>query len=235
MFQNGSAERNTAVGYSALHSATSGQHNTAIGYASLYSLTTSSQNTAVGYNSGSAVTTGVQNTLMGENSGIVLTTGDRNTIIGRDAGGTITTGDNNLLLGHDAGKSGSPLHITTQDNKVVIGDNNIDGCHVKVDWTVSSDQRDKTDIQDITTGLDFVKQLKPKSFWFKKDRDSDVKHGDKKYGFLAQDILALEGSDPVIINNKDEDSLKYQGSHLIPILVNAIKELSTKVTALEAA
>jgi hypothetical protein len=61
-----------------------------------------------------------------------------------------------------------------------------------------------------------------------------VKHGDKKYGFLAQDILALEGSDPVIINNQDKDSLKYIGSHLIPILVNAIKELSTKVAALEA-
>ena len=82
--------------------------------------------------------------------------------------------------------------------------------------------------------MDFVDQLKPKSFWFTKERGSNEKHGNKKYGFLAQDILALEGSNPVIINNEDENSLKYQGSHLIPILVNAIKELSAKVKALEA-
>ena len=124
--------------------------------------------------------------------------------------------------------------IIGANNKIVLGNNSTDGCHIKVDWTVSSDQRDKTDIQDITTGLNFVNQLKPKSFWFKKERDSDEKAGDKKYGFLAQDILALEGSDPVIINNQDENSLKYIGSHLVPILVNAIKELSTKVAALEA-
>ena len=65
-------------------------------------------------------------------------------------------------------------------------------------------------------------------------RNSNEKSGNKKYGFLAQDILALEGSNPVIIDNQNEDSLGYQGSHLIPILVNAIKELSAKVTALEA-
>ena len=118
---------------------------------------------------------------------------------------------------------------------ICLGNNNISNSYVKVGWTTGSDQRDKTDIQDITIGLDFVKQLKPKSFWFAKERGSAEKHGDKKYGFLAQDILAIEKSDPVVINNKDEDSLKYQESHLIPILVNAIKELSAKVAVLEAA
>jgi hypothetical protein len=66
------------------------------------------------------------------------------------------------------------------------------------------------------------------------NRDSDEKTGDKRYGFYAQDILALEGSNPVVIDSRDSDNLKYKGEQLIPILVNAIKELSTKVTALEA-
>ena len=123
--------------------------------------------------------------------------------------------------------------MNNENNIICLGDNSIVTAHVKVDWTVGSDQRDKTDIQDITTGLDFVKQLKPKSFWFAKERGSNEKHGYKKYGFLAQDILALEGSDPVIINNKDEDSLKYQGSHLIPILVKAIQELTMEVNKLK--
>ena len=152
------------------------------------------------------------------------------------AGYDITTGGNNCLLGVSAGRSDSPSgQLTTSSHWVVIGNNNISHSYIKVDWTVTSDERDKTDIQDITTGLDFVNQLKPKSFWFRKERGSDVKHGPKRLGFIAQDILALEGSDPIIINNEDTDSLRYTGSHLVPVLVNAIKELSAKVAALEAA
>ena len=33
--------------------------------------------------------------------------------------------------------------------------------------------------------------------------------------------------------NNDLDNLKFKGDQLIPVLVNAIKELSEKVTALE--
>jgi hypothetical protein len=44
----------------------------------------------------------------------------------------------------------------------------------------------------------------------------------------------LEGSDNVIIDNEQEDSLKYKGEHLVPVLVNAIKELSAKVNELES-
>ena len=192
-------------------------------------------NTAMGYNALLNNTTGTSNTALGKEAGTSVTTGSHNTLLGREAGHNLTTGSNNLLLGKRAGTSSSPSGtLDNENNVVVLGDNNITSSYIKVDWTTGSDQRDKTDIQDITTGLDFVNQLKPKSFWFTKERGSDEKHGNKKYGFLAQDILALEGSDPVIINNKNEDSLTYQGSHLIPILVNAIKELSSKNTALEA-
>ena len=71
-----------------------------------------------------------------------------------------------------------------------------------------------------------VNQLNPIKYNFRKDRDTEVAHGNKKYGFKAQDILALEGDTPVIIDNDDTNTLKYQGAHLIPVLVNAIKELS---------
>ena len=58
--------------------------------------------------------------------------------------------------------------------------------------------------------------------------------------FLAQDVLAIEGNptdkdDMLVVNLNDDDTaygLKYE--RLIPVLVNAIKELSVKVTALEA-
>ena len=54
-----------------------------------------------------------------------------------------------------------------------------------------------------------------------------------RYGFLAQDILALEGDNPVIIDTEFENCLKYKGEHLVPVLVNAIKELTARVKELE--
>jgi hypothetical protein len=233
LFENTTGAEQTAVGSQALKANTTGNSNTAVGRKALLSCTTGNTNVAVGEGALQNANAS-NNTACGRSAGINLSSGGDNTCVGYEAGGALTTGTNNLLLGKGAGLSSSPAEIDDDDNRIVLGNNSITHAYIKVDWTVGSDQRDKTDIQDITTGLDFVNQLKPKSFWFAKKRGSDEKHGDKKYGFLAQDILALEGSDPVVINNSDENSLKYQGSHLIPILVNAIKELSTKVTALEA-
>jgi hypothetical protein len=53
------------------------------------------------------------------------------------------------------------------------------------------------------------------------------------YGFKAQDILALEGDNNVIIDNEQPDHLKYKGEHLVPVLVNAIKELKSTKRRLE--
>jgi len=53
------------------------------------------------------------------------------------------------------------------------------------------------------------------------------------YGFKAQDILSLEGSDNVIIDNEQPEHLKYKGEHLVPVLVNAIKELKARIEVLE--
>ena len=53
------------------------------------------------------------------------------------------------------------------------------------------------------------------------------------YGFKAQDILALEGDNNVIIDNEQPDHLKYKGEHLVPVLVNAIKELKAEIDKLK--
>ncbi|MCP3682948.1 MAG: hypothetical protein GY861_09680, partial [bacterium] len=72
----------------------------------------------------------------------------------------------------------------------------------------------------------------PIKFNFKKSRDDATPHGNARYGFKAQDILALEGDNPIIIDNEDVDNLKYQGEALVPVLVKAIQELSAKNEAL---
>ena len=145
----------------------------------------------------------------------------------------ITTGSNNVVIGKVSGSEAALCNITTGSNNVVIGNNSTTNALIKVDWTVTSDLRDKTEIEDVPHGLDFVNQLTPIKYNFKKSRENDTPTGDKKYGFKAQEILALEGDNPVIINNNDMDNLKMTNSHLIPVLVNAIKELTARVKELE--
>ena len=149
----------------------------------------------------------------------------------------LTTGSGNTSIGvvQGGGTTAPVFNVSTEDNRFVLGHTAITDAYIKVAFTVTSDERDKVDFQSIPHGLDFVNKLKPKSFWFRKDRGTDEKNGSQRYGFVAQDNLALEGDNPVIIDNEREDHLKYKGEHLVPVLVNAIKELSAKVTALEAA
>jgi len=93
--------------------------------------------------------------------------------------------------------------------------------------------RDKTNIEDVPHGLNFVNQLNPIKFQFKKSREDDTPTGSVRYGFKAQDVLALEGENPVIIDNSDPENLKYKGETLVPVLVNAIKELKAEIEELK--
>ena len=189
------------------------------------------------------------------------TTGSSNTGVGFLAMYDVTTGDNNIGLGNAAGRSSSPGGaITTASNTITLGNNNIATANIKVDWTVSSDQRDKTDFTALDIGLDFVKELKPVTYkWDERsnygDKDADdwslldqTPDGTHKkdwldVGFKAQDVEALEKAAGYNKSNKtnltvslsadgEQYGIKY--SKFVPILVKALQELSAKNDALEA-
>ena len=130
----------------------------------------------------------------------------------------------------------TPQYLTqsTENNRLVLGHTAITNAYVKVAWTVTSDERDKMNFAPVPYGLDFVNQLKPTAYQFKVDRETEEPNGDVRYGFKAQDILALEGDNPVIIDTEDADHLKYKGEHLVPVLVNAVQELTAMVKELKA-
>ena len=153
--------------------------------------------------------------------------------MGAYAGYGISTGQANVVIGTltSAGTVAPPFDITTQDNRISIGHTSSTNAYIKIAWTVTSDARDKTNVSPIPHGLDFVKQLNPVSYNFKVSREDDTPSGNKRYGFLAQDILALEGNSPVIIDNEKPDHLKYQGESLVPVLVKALQELNAKFDA----
>jgi hypothetical protein len=79
-----------------------------------------------------------------------------------------------------------------------------------------------------------VRALKPTEYQFKTGgRDSDKTDGKRRYGFLAQEVLPLEGDDPVIISADDPDKLQYTEAHMIPVLVKAMQEMAAQIDALK--
>jgi trimeric autotransporter adhesin len=228
---------NVAVGYQAALSTTTGVSNTAVGACSLRLNETGGGNASFGFSALCGVTTGGNNTAVGNQALLGVSTGSNNTAIGSLAlcG---ATGSNNIGIGRNAGRTGSSpegiVNITTESNRIVMGNDDHTCAQIKIAWTATSDCRDKTCFKAIAHGLDFVRALKPTEYQFKQGgRDSAETDGKRRYGFLAQDILPLEGDEPVIISADNPEKLQYTESHLIPILVKAIQELTARVEELE--
>jgi hypothetical protein len=223
---------NTAVGMDAGINVTTGANNVAVGKSALFASGTGNQNTAVGSASVQGVANFSNTTGIGYNA-LNASTANGNTAIGASAGSSNTSGSNNLFVGYLAGTDAVDT-VTTGSNRIVVGNNSHTVASIKVAWTVTSDQRDKTAFAAIPHGLAFVNALLPTAFKFRETRGSSQTAGPLRYGFKAQDILALEGVAPVIINSDDAENLKYNESSLVPVLVKAIQELTARVVALEA-
>jgi trimeric autotransporter adhesin len=118
--ETSNASNNTAVGFAALGSYTTGSDNTATGYQALYYNQTGSSNTAYGENSmrGSSTTvpTGSNNTAMGTSSLKGYTSGSSNTAIGYASLFFDTTGNFNTATGR-----GALYKNTTASNNVATG------------------------------------------------------------------------------------------------------------------
>ena len=207
-----------AIGHHVLRNLTSvtADGNTAIGWRALWNATACGGNTVLGYSAGTSVTTGSFNTL-----------------IGPSAGGNLTTGSNNICIG----KYVFPATATTSDS-ITLGNssNNILRCAV-TSITSLSDARDKEDVKDLSTGLDFVKSLRPVEFTWN-DRDEAGKHGVADFGFIAQDLKkAQEDAEKAevlkLVYEENPEKLEASYGKLIPILVKAIQELSAEVTSLK--
>jgi hypothetical protein len=239
--------------------ALAGYQNVFIGYniASSSSLAGAFQNTAVGGSTLTALTTGDGNSVFGQGAGNSITTGGTNTCIGRDAGTDVTTGGNNFFIGYNTGTTGSPGgSVGTGNNEGVLGNSDVSKINVQVSLTVASDKRDKTDIEPSKLGLEFINQLEPVTYrWDKRhkylsgdaDLDDIVHDGTHKedwldIGLLAQDVEKIEAKYGYNIADKTNlttsltsDGKKYglQYEKFVPILIKAVKELSSKVEELE--
>lgn len=123
-----------------------------------------------------------------------------------------------------------------------------------------SDQRDKTDVRDCVLGLEFIKKLRPVEYvwdyredyyervvgddgeldFIKHESDGSKKRSRFHAGFIAQEVKSVMDEmsvdfggyqDHSINGGEDVKSLGY--IEFIPVLAQAIQELSAKVEALE--
>ena len=220
---NGSC--NIALGEAAMWKTSSGNHNIAMGFVALGCNSTGSCNIAIGYTAGRFTGTGTSQ----------MTAPTNSIFIGNDAGGgggASTT--NEIAIGTGTVGCGS--------NTAMIGNSSISVVCSNGTFSTVSDLRDKTCICDLEHGLDFIGDLKPKTFNMITDRnDPEGSISCKRHGFIAQDVIALEGNDNVIINNDNPDRLGYTGEHIIPILVKGMQEqqaiindLKERINALES-
>jgi len=229
----GAIASNTALGSGALDANTTGNSNTASGYKALENNTTGGSNTASGRSALQNNTTGNYNTANGLSTLNANTTGSNNTASGRSALLYNTTGSGNTGINprNSAGSYAPVFDPTTHDNRFCMGSTGVTNAYIQVAWTVVSDARDKINFAPVPHGLEFVKALQPTAYQFRTARDSEETNGGVRYGFKAQDVLELEGANPVIVDNEDEDKLRMVDTALIPVLVKALQELNAKFDA----
>ena len=252
----------TTYGVGAGASLTTGNLNTLIGADAGKSLTSGNAHVAVGYRAletenftgGGCVAVGA-NALRNQN-GIGITI--FNTAVGHSAGSTITDGNTNILMGYSAGNGGGTA-LTTGDGNIIIGyfaspsSSSVNDeitlgnssaavlrCQ-QTSITALSDERDKTDIEDLPYGLDFVDSLKPKKFIWDHRPETDVdgnevfsnNKGKKDVGFIAQELQTVDNEWLKLVYDSNPDKLEATYGKLIPVLVKAVQELSAKVKNLE--
>ena len=231
--KSGTDTYETAFGYQAAKGSGTGTAygSTAFGRKALFSITTGHYNSGIGNRALEDCTTGGNNTAFGKDAGANITTGSFNTCFGNASGDGITTGSNDLILGSNAAASSA-----TATNEITLGDSNIATLRCQVtSITALSDRRDKTDINTLDLGLDFVNSLKPVKFkWQTRDGK-----GPKGYeaGFIAQDFQQVQKDNDAdylgLVLESNPDKLEATPGKLIPILVKAIQELKHEIDLLK--
>jgi len=228
LFSNTTGHSNTAVGMSSLASNSTGSQNTVLGISTLQTNTTGSYNTAMGLQSLFSNTTGFSNTGVGINSLNSNTTGYRNTAVGDSSLYSNTTGSNNTAIGYNA-----QVPDGTLSNQVRIGNTAVTYAGVQVAWTITSDKRWKSDIQNSNLGLSFISKLNPVSYIRKNDESQKT-----EYGFIAQEVeevLLESGVDNSGMINIDDDGMyELRYNDLLAPMVKAIQDLNQKCENLES-
>lgn len=241
--------QNSAFGVNSLLSVTSGSNNLALGTGSLNALTTSPSNCAVGWGTLPRLTTAATgvglNTAVGTGAGEFLLTGEYNLLLGYSSGFMYTGAESSNILVNHAGVTGESnvIRIGTQgsgldeQNKCWIAGirgvttDHADAIAVLIDstgqlGTVSSSERYKENIDDLSDDSEIIYDLRPVKFNYKKHPQVPA------WGLIAEEV---DGVFPQLVVYDDEglpETIKYHD--LVPLMLNEIQKLNARIKELES-
>lgn len=129
------------------------------------------------------------------------------------------------------------IHTSTNRELLVLGDAEIEGTLYE-----TSSAHWKKDVQPLTSGISKIKQLRPVSFrWDEEALKTIGKQAanDRVHlGLIAEEVAMVvpeavstskDSDDP---NAEEHSAIAY--SHLVPLLIQAVKEQQTQIEALQA-
>lgn len=236
---NTTGDYNIGFGYRTLLNTSTGVRNTAVGPWSMYNNTTGSRNAAVGALSLHSNTTGRSNSGVGNNALASNQTGSDNSALGAESGPSSSALSNTTSLGHDA--------KSTASNQVRLGNSSVSSIGGYADWSNISDGRFKRDVSENVQGLNFIKQLRPVSYYLDTEAidqflgvEQDASNSPRppayyQTGFIAQEVeevvkttgfTTFNGVDAPT-NAESHYGIRY-AQFVVP-LVKAVQELSAQV------
>jgi hypothetical protein len=218
LLNSNTGNNNAAFGFEALNANISGTFNTATGGSALSDNKTGSSNTANGFAALHSNSNGSSNTAVGYYA-LYNDTGNFNTGIGYAADVVASNLTNATVIGSNARVNAS--------NMVRIGNTSVTVIEGQVAWSNPSDVRLKKDVTDVSHGLDFITALRPVEFRMKEG------NGRKDFGFIAQDIEALLGTEYNVLGTggDKERTLTLRYTDFIAPMVKAMQEQSVVIEA----
>jgi hypothetical protein len=238
--RNNTGNHNTYLGFEAARAKTSGNDNTVVGFRALDAETTGQRNTAIGYEAlGSQdQTAGAHNTAVGWQADDGNTNGYYRTSIGASTGRGSATGTNITNIGYSAMESSS-----SASNEINLGNSSVATLRCAVTSITSlSDERDKSEIKDLEYGLAFIDALQPREFvWDNRPETNgdgeeffSSNKGKKDFGFIAQEVKELDNDTLRLVYDENPEKLELSYGKLVPVLVQAIKELKAEIELLKS-
>jgi hypothetical protein len=238
---------NVAVGYAAAKQISNGNTNVFVGHKAGCSLGNGEKNIGIGYNALYNVGPANKNIGIGHAALKNLTVGESNIAIGYNAGSNITNANYTIAIGYNSTTSNTTAHTAAGNSGMNIF--LVEG----VAWSVLSDSRDKTNINqlDDNLGLNFIRNLRPVKFNFDfrqsyvdscgfefGTKDGTLKQVKESYGFIAQEMenvlenLNLEFDGLKHTENKLKFRLTYD--NLIAPIVKSLQQTIERLEYLES-
>ena len=148
----------------------------------------------------------------------------------------LINGDSTSVSIFQDGNDADKLIIVNTDAGYNYGAEGVYMADAEQAFTTRSDKRVKTNIKTIEGCLDKVNAIRGVYFNLKSDANKKAGHKFRKdysrVGVIAQE---LQGHMDHVVEDSNPDILGVNYEKIVPYLIEAIKELTTKVTALENA